>query len=153
MGLKVKFPYIFTHTLKYNSLIRKESQKNSERWSRTRKGCRFFFTKWKSVKQLFNLSALSIQHYILIYIYLYIFCTFVALSCIFISHRPGSVQKRDELSHAWLFEPLRVNVINVHGYSAELQQRLLYGLRGNTRPGHFKTCTSCPPRHTHTHTL
>lgn len=64
----------------------------------------------------------------------------MALSCIFISHKPGPVQKRDELSHAWLFEPSRVNVINVHGCNAELQRRCLYGSRENTGPGQLKTC-------------
>lgn len=63
------------------------------------------------------------------------------------------MQNRDELSHAWPFEPLRVNVINVHGYNAEVQQRLLYALRGNTEPGHFKTCTDLFQEHArHTHT-
>lgn len=43
---------------------------------------------------------------------------------IFISHTTLSAQNRDGLSHAWLFEPSRVNVINVHDYNAELQQCL-----------------------------
>lgn len=64
------------------------------------------------------------------------------------------MQNRDELSHAWPFEPLRVNVINVHGYNAEVQQHLLSGLRGNTEPGHFKTCTDLFQEHaTHIHTV
>lgn len=58
--------------------------------------------------------------------------SFVVLACIFISHRPGPVQKGDELSHAWLFELLGVNVINVHGYNAKLHQRLIDGLKEKT---------------------
>lgn len=58
------------------------------------------------------------------------FYTFVAFSCIFISH---ATQKRDELCHAWLSELSRVNVINVHDYNAELQECLSYDIKGNTR--------------------
>lgn len=81
------------------------------------------------MEQLFNLSIPSFQ-------LCRFFCTFLALSCIFISHKAGSVQKRDELSHAWLFEPSGVNVINVHGCNAEL----FYGWRENTGPGQLETC-------------
>lgn len=71
------------------------------------------------MKQLRNLSVVSIQHNF--------FCTFVTVFFflhIFISHTTVSAQNRDGLSHAWLFELSRVNVINVHDYNAELQQCL-----------------------------
>ena len=52
------------------------------------------------------------------------FCTFVAVLHIFISQNL-SPTNRDGLSHAWLFKPSRVNVINVHDYNAELQLSVL----------------------------
>lgn len=71
------------------------------------------------MKQLFNLSVVSIQHKFFAHLWqVYFFLH------IFISHTTLSAQNRDGLSHAWLFEPSRVNVINVHDYNAELQQCL-----------------------------
>lgn len=71
--------------------------------------------QWKSVKQVFNLHSVTIQHN---------FCTFVAVLHIFI-WRNLSPTNRDGLSHAWLFKLSRVNVINVHDYNAELQLSVL----------------------------
>lgn len=63
-------------------------------------------------------SVVSIQHN---FFFLHICGIFLL---IFISHTILSAQNRDGLSHAWLFEVPRVNVINVHDYNAELQQCL-----------------------------
>lgn len=78
------------------------------------RGCTFFYLdnekQWSSsLITCFN----SAQYF------LHICGSFVH---IFISHTTLSAQNRDGLSHAWLFELSRVNVINVHDYNAELQQ-------------------------------
>ena len=77
------------------------------------------FRKWKSAKQVFNLSVVSIQHNFFFFAHLRQF-----FFHIYSSHTQLYLHKTemDWVMHGCL--PSRVNVINVHDYNAELQRCL-----------------------------